>query len=315
MSKQCGCGHCQPSWFEQGWCCSKASDDCADVATVVQDEGPQTGVAQRKGDAMHISVPQHIVGSLMGKGGKTVQWLQEETKCRIQLVDQFNGDGCMKTSRLVTMRSKSSIPSDQETSLELCAYVVEALCAKPDAQLEQVLANGKNLLREREEVILLAQQQEREAQIEEQQEGAVRQLMRSMGDLFSETAIRDALSKEQWYVDQAEERLLQEGSRVPAPARVSTTVSEAKPNRFNTVRKPIPQSLERTDEPVPSRAVMLMRAVCEKARARDAECYPGAKHSTEQSSQQGRNHQHTNCTRSSRAPATNARRVTTARRC
>jgi len=305
MSQQCGCGTCQSAWFEQGWCCSKAVHGRANVGTIPEDKCPQIGVAEMKGDAMHISVPQRVVGSLMGKGGKTMQWLQEETKCRIQLNDEFNRNE--KTSRLVTIRSRSSIQSDRETSLELCAYVVEALCAEPNVPLEQVLSNGKNQPKERHEVILLQEQQEREAQIEEQNEGAVRQLMRRIGDLFGEAAIRDALNKEHWYADEAEERLLQEGNRFPTAAYPSTSVTKLKSKLPEAVLEPIPQPLQKKDEPAPSRAVLLMRAVCEQARARDAE---------RQTSQQGCNHQHTNCTRSSRFSAANiARRATTARRC
>jgi len=322
MSQQCGCGNCESAWFEQGWRCSNAVHGHTNAGAVSEDKGPQIGVAEMKGDAMQISVPRHVVGSLLGKGGKTVQWLQEETKCRIQLHDEVNRNGCEKASRLVTIRSKSSIPSDRETSLELCAYAVEALCAEPDVQLEQVLCNGKNQLKERQGLILLQEQQEKEAQIEEQHEGAVRQLMRRIGDLFGETAIRDALSKEHWYVDEAEERLLHEGHRVPTPAYPSMSMSQTKSKLPEAVLEPIPQSLQRKDEPAPSRAVMLMRAACEQARSQDAE------HQTGQhkgrivfrgdlvKDEPGCNHQTTNCSRSSRFSAANiARRATTARRC
>lgn len=307
MSHQCQCGNCESAWFEQGWCCSNADHSYAKAGSASEDNDPQIGVAKMKDDAIHISVPQNVVGSLLGKGGKTVQWLQEETKCRIQIQDGLNRNGRDNALRLVTIRSKSSIPSDRETALELCAYAVEALCAEPDVKLEQILCNGRNQLRERQEVILLQEQHEKEAQIEEQHEGAVRQLMRRIGDLFGETEIREALSKEHWFLDEAEERLLHEGNRVPTAAPPSTSMSYSKSKLSDAVQESIPQPLQSKDKPVPSRAVMLMRTACEHARARDAD---------HQTRQQGCPRQTSDCLRSSRFSATNiARRAAAARRC
>jgi len=286
---------------------------------VAEAEGSPAGVAQRKGDAMHVFVPQHVVRLLMGKGGKTVQHLQEETKCKLQLDDQFDCDGCMKTSRLVKIRSAASSTSEREAALELCAYAVEVLCAEDNAQsqwrLEEVLANGKNQLRERELAMALLEQQERAEQVEAREQGAVRQLARIVGDLFSEAAIRDALSKEQWSVDLAEERLFQERNSVPTPDDVSTAkTSESKlkaPHRIpDCALKPLPGN-----EPALSKAAMMIRAVCDKAKARAQGVAPSsalhranAQLCTEQMRQQG-------CTKSLRVAPKGVRRAANSSRC
>jgi hypothetical protein len=317
-STLCGCGNCEAAWFEQGWKCSKAIDINSGKDIAVEGEGRPVGMAERIGDAMNVLVPQHVVGSLLGNRGKRVQWLQEETKCRIQVDNQSDNDGNVKTARMVKIRSSSTSPPEREIALELCAYVMETLCVEQDSSLEQVLINGRNQLRVREEAMLLEEQKQREAQVAEENQGAVRQLMRRVGDLFSESAIREALTKEEWDLDQAEERLFQEGNSVPTIAPVSAAVSTPSPATRHTVSDCVPEPPPRKEEPQVSKAVMMIRAVCEKARAK-AESQPNVRQLKQHASQQACNRQQGEFTRQvsdrCQPAAVRANRFTAARRC
>jgi len=181
----CGCGHCDQSWFQQGLVC------------------PSSGALQVKSDEIRVSVPQSLVTLLLRRQAETLKQLQLLTNCNI-FVEDNRDKACACIARI-----RSSAPKAEARPM---------LAAR---SLQHMAQHGSHL-RDAVEMAsaeMEAEQQDRkQAEREGYEEQVVRQVIIAVGDSFSEPAIREALKKEDWNADLAQERLFQDAAAIPRPA-------------------------------------------------------------------------------------------------
>lgn len=167
----------------------------------------------RKGNEICIEAPQSAIGFLFGRNGGTLKQLQEEADCKVHVDDKT--DCCYGQSKRFRM---VRIHSTKETSLELVSRTLQCFCQPQNLQSQKLLKDA--LATVRAEMKAEAREKtETESRAFEDQ--VFRQVVVVVGDSFSEAAIQDALSEENWDPDRAMDRLFQEkdgvASRLPKP--------------------------------------------------------------------------------------------------
>jgi hypothetical protein len=157
----------------------------------------------RKGDQIHVIVPEHAIGALIGRKGQCIKELERETNCKIHV------DAIGKNTRLLRIRSQAVKHAERESAVEYCSRVVQYMCEHSETRLKMVLAQVHA------EIKALDQEKD-QAKIQTQQNQTAQQLSMLVGDLFNEAAIREALFEENWDLDRAQDRLFQPDQDAPA---------------------------------------------------------------------------------------------------
>jgi hypothetical protein len=166
----------------------------------------------RKGDQIHVIVPEHAIGALIGRKGQCIKELERETNCKIHV------DAIGKNTRLLRIRSQAVKHAERESAVEYCSRVVQYMCEHSETRLKMVLAQVHA------EIKALDQEKD-QAKIQAQQNQAAQQLSMLVGDLFNEAAIREALFEETWDLDRAQDRLFQPDQDAPAEYAVRSSAS------------------------------------------------------------------------------------------
>jgi hypothetical protein len=157
----------------------------------------------RKGDTVHIVAPQHAMGRIFGEQRRTLEQLQQETKCDIKVDKKMDDNGHVKTWRAIQVRSKAPKASECEISLDFCSRVIQTLLQDFEQRVEEVLISVRRDMDEES-------RRNDELRKRRQQNESVQQLLVVVGDMFSEVSVRDALFAENWDPDLAQDRLFRE---------------------------------------------------------------------------------------------------------
>jgi len=199
LQQSCQCGKCDSTWFYQGWQCPE--DRPLPVVEVP--------VFRKQRNATCITVPQTVVGSLLGSGGSTLKNLKDVTNCIICLDDRYDAQGTEKASRMLSISARDGSAAARESAVELCARTVHIICEEK-VGVDDAMSRAMMELDTKEEQKKQVEADELAAQKKMRDDEVVSVVKASVGDRFDEDAIRQALDKEDWGADQAIDRLYNE---------------------------------------------------------------------------------------------------------
>jgi len=228
-----------------------------------------------------VEVPQAVIGCLLGSQGEVLKNLQGVTGCNIRIDNRYGEDGSERSLRSASISAREGNEAARASAVDLCARTlrmivdekVEVGVALSRAMMEVDAASDMN----RE-----VEAQEKAGQMREKEDELVSRVKASVGDLFSEEAIRDALEQENWIADRASDRLFN-GHVVDEPVKpvlnmqkllAATRAAKAGKQMQETEDLRSPAQVVHKAPVItcekPSRDVMLIKDVFAKFHAKEA---------------------------------------------
>jgi len=272
MKQSCKCGDCDSSWLLQGWQCP------GDTTPIVPEVHHSVG---RQRSTVCVTVPQTVIGCLLGARGEALKSLKEVTTCNIHIDDRYDEHGTERAMRTASISAREGNEAARESAVDLCARTLRII-GEEKMEIAVALSRAMMEVDAENEKGREAEAQEKASQIKEKEDELVCRVAASVGDLFSTVAIRDALEKENWCADLACDRLFN-GHVVDEPvkpalnmqkllAAARAATAERTMKEGTDVRSSVKVVHKATaticDEP--SKNVMMIRDVFTKFRAKEA---------------------------------------------
>lgn len=144
--------------------------------------------------------------------------LKEITGCTIRIDDRYDGDGAEKAMRTASISAREGTQEARDKAIAICARTLQ-LISEDSGNVADAVSKAMMEADEADEEKREREEQEKAKQEREQEDALVRMLALSVGDKFTEEAMRDALKKENWIVDRAADRLFNHRAAADEPVK------------------------------------------------------------------------------------------------